>query len=157
MKNQKGFTLIELLLVLAIIGIISAIAIPALLGQRARARDKSVMANVTSIVSDMISQYDIQKDTGGTITLASIDAVLPQFASAKNPWDSSTAAYLASTCTAGVAGAAPTPPAVGAVVGQVGIGYLPPGTGVSGACGATGLLNNKVNNSTTFSTIAGID
>ena len=38
MKKQSGFTLIELLLVLAIIGIISAIAIPALLGQRARAR-----------------------------------------------------------------------------------------------------------------------
>ncbi len=38
MKNQKGFTLIELLLVLAIIGIISAIAIPSYLGQRHRAR-----------------------------------------------------------------------------------------------------------------------
>ena len=38
MKKQSGFTLIELLLVLAIIGIISAIAIPALLGQRERAK-----------------------------------------------------------------------------------------------------------------------
>lgn len=38
MKNQKGFTLIELLLVLAIIGIISAIAIPSYMGQRRRAR-----------------------------------------------------------------------------------------------------------------------
>jgi len=41
MKNKvgsRGFTLIELLLVLAIIGIISGIAIPAFMGQRARAR-----------------------------------------------------------------------------------------------------------------------
>lgn len=36
--HQKGFTLIELLLVLAIIGIISGIAIPTFLGQRRRAR-----------------------------------------------------------------------------------------------------------------------
>lgn len=37
-RQHNGFTLIELLLVLAIIGIISAIAIPAFLGQRRRAR-----------------------------------------------------------------------------------------------------------------------
>jgi prepilin-type N-terminal cleavage/methylation domain-containing protein len=37
-KRASGFSLVELLLVLAIIGIISAIAIPSFLGQRRRAR-----------------------------------------------------------------------------------------------------------------------
>ena len=36
--RTRGFTLIEMLLVVAIIGIISAIAIPSFLGQRRRAR-----------------------------------------------------------------------------------------------------------------------
>ena len=37
-ERSKGFSLVELLLVLAILGIISAIAIPSFLGQRRRAR-----------------------------------------------------------------------------------------------------------------------
>jgi type IV pilus assembly protein PilA len=152
MKKQSGFTLIELLLVLAIIGIISAIAVPALLGQRARARDKGVMANTTSIVSDMVAQYDLQKDAATAITLASLDGALPQFASAKNPWDNSVAAYVESTNAA-----AGKPPAVGTVVGQVAIGYTAPAANSTGTIGATGLLNSKINGSTTFSSVAGID
>lgn len=48
-RNQKGFTLIELLIVVAIIGIIAAIAIPNLLNAIDRGKQKRTMADLRSM------------------------------------------------------------------------------------------------------------
>lgn len=108
MKKQSGFTLIELLLVLAIIGIISAIAIPALLSQRARARDKGSISNLTGFINDAVGQYDKYKEEG--LTTAQITTSLANYLRAthpatkdKNPWNAALGAYV-STFAAGTAG-----------------------------------------------------
>ena len=48
-NNQKGFTLIELMIVVAIIGILAAIAIPNFLNYQCKAKQSEAKANLGSI------------------------------------------------------------------------------------------------------------
>jgi len=50
MSNKRGFTLIELMLVVAIIAIISAIAIPNLLRSRVQTNESAAIQNLRTIV-----------------------------------------------------------------------------------------------------------
>ena len=56
-EKEGVFTLIELLVVMIIIGILAAIAIPVFLNQRAKARDTSTKADVSTIGKEIATYF----------------------------------------------------------------------------------------------------
>jgi len=77
MRNQKGFTLIELLIVVAIIGIIAAIAIPNLLNAIDRGKQKRTMADMRSI-GTAVESYAVDQNVYPQATSAAILSTLVQ-------------------------------------------------------------------------------
>ena len=68
-KNNKGFTLAELLIVVAIIAVLVAIAIPVFTTQLEKSREATDIANVRSAYAEVITKYLTDNNASGTMTV----------------------------------------------------------------------------------------
>jgi len=75
MRKQKGFSLIELLIVVAIILIIAAIAIPNLMKSKAAANEAGGAATIRTLITDSITYSNSFPAEGYPLTITRLGAV----------------------------------------------------------------------------------
>lgn len=116
-KDRQGFTLVELMIVVAIIGILAAIAIPNFLKYQSKAKQGEAKVNLKGIYTAELS-YFAEADTYASFTAVGFDLAATN---ARYEYDIGVGASVggSATCDSGTAGLDTTPAFTATACGNI--------------------------------------